>query len=423
MIDELLNKYQNNEKRDTFVNYNLQCISKILQLLGSPQKNFPCVHIAGTNGKGTTSWVLSSILENSGYKTGLYTSPHLVSINERIRINSNPVHNDNLIRIIRNIEALELDKNNLYPTYFDILTICAFIHFSEEHVDIAVIETGLGGRLDSTNVISPLLTIITDISYDHTAILGCTIDQIAAEKAGIIKYKCPVITSNTVESGLKVIAETAEMFSSELISLGSDFFYYNVNRVESVFCFNYRFREYEFNDIKISLFPEHQVKNCSLAITAALCLVKENFNRINPLTITGILPQVNVPGRFELLCPRPAVYYDPAHNISGLGNLLSHIETVYKTSSITLIVTLMKDKATPDLIELLTCRSYPVIYFLLNDSRVYVPPPGQFELITGEQNVILQRIVSDNNSGVYFFTGTFRNYQSAKFIAESLKEI
>ncbi|HPS57612.1 MAG TPA: folylpolyglutamate synthase/dihydrofolate synthase family protein [Spirochaetota bacterium] len=423
MIETRLEKYSNNEKGNSFLNYNLDGITRLLEAAGNPHKSFPCVHIAGTNGKGTTSWILACILRNAGYKTGLYTSPHLVNVNERIRINNIPVADSALITILDKIEEILRSEqiNNL--TYFDILTSAAFIYFAEQKVDAAVIETGLGGRLDSTNVIDPLISIITDISFDHTGILGDTIEKIAYEKSGIIKPGLPVITSNTVESGLDVIRNVSLKNESGLFILGEEFSISGIKTGRDGITFDYSFNEDILTGLFTPLLPAHQARNCSLALTAALLLNKSGFGSVSHQIITSTLETAEVPGRYERMCRKPEIIYDPAHNISGITNLAAHLEANYTPDKLVMIISLMKDKATPELLEMLSALKFPVIYYQLDDPRAFIPEPGVFSMTADDPCVIIRQISADNSDRSYIFTGTFRNYAIALKVASSLSNI
>lgn len=420
MINKLLDKFVNNERGSSYREYDLNGITQLLYHMGNPQKVFPSVHIAGTNGKGTTSWILASIFEKSGYKTGLYTSPHLVDVNERIRINNKCISDEDFISIFNKIEEICSDELNLMPTYFDILTAVAFQYFAENEVDVAVIETGLGGRLDSTNVITPVLSIITDISYDHTEILGKTIGQIAYEKSGIIKDGVPVITSNNNESGLDVITKVSAMRDSELVVYGHDFYSDNITTSSDNICFDYHFRDYSFLKLKIRLFPEHQVKNCSMSLTASVMLSEMNLFKIKPEVYYDLLPEITIPGRYEIISSNPLIIYDPAHNYSGIFNLLNYIESRYDPDKIIVVITLMADKAVPELLMYLSERPYSVIYMESDDPRSFSPEKSGFSIDTQKPEVILKQLQTDKNDKVILFTGTFRNYKTAVSIAESI---
>ncbi len=417
MLEERLAKYINNEKGGLFLNYDPTTIARILRAAGNPHKSFPCVHIAGTNGKGTTSWLIAGMLEEAGYKTGLYTSPHLVNINERIRINRTPADDAALIAILDTIESTLHEEGEPFPTYFDILTAVAFIYFREQGIDAAVIETGLGGRLDSTNVIDSVISIITDISYDHTAILGSTIEQIALEKAGIIKYGQTVITSNSTGIGLDVIKNASSQKGSTLLASGEDFIVTVLESGRDGFYFSYSSGDKSPATLYTPLLPVHQAGNCGLAITAALVLAKSHFPLITDDIIKSTLSKTAVPGRFERLCSNPEIIFDPAHNVAALTGLVSHLEKHHNPEKTVMIISLMKDKATPELISLLKSLKFPVIYLVLDDPRAFVPAEGLFHTITSNPDVIIKRILSDNMENTYIFTGTFRNYLCAVRIA------
>lgn len=224
-IEKRLEPLIDNEKTGhvSFVNYSLKDIKYLLKHFGNPHKRTKMIHIAGTNGKGSVAYMLNSILIASDLRVGLYTSPHLDRINERIKVNNKEISNQVLHRYTDELMDILDKKPDLRPTYFDALTLFAFRYYDEQDVDIAVIETGLGGRLDSTNVISPLISVITDISIDHKNVLGNTIREIASEKSGIIKKKKPVITSNSNRVALEEITNTAKECSSELFILNRDF--------------------------------------------------------------------------------------------------------------------------------------------------------------------------------------------------------
>jgi len=223
MNTDKLNTFINNENRTDFRQYGLDHVAKLLDHFGSPNRSITTIHVAGTNGKGSVAHMLNSIFMSAGYATGLYTSPHLLEINERIRIRNSAISDEDFARYVDEIVAYAGADPALHPTYFDILTVCAFRYFCDLRVDIAIIETGLGGRLDSTNVIVPLSTIITEISMDHVHILGNTLEEITREKAGIIKEKVPVVTSNTDPGILKILIETSYEMNAPIFSLNRDF--------------------------------------------------------------------------------------------------------------------------------------------------------------------------------------------------------
>ncbi len=420
MINTILNKYLNNEKSGIITNYSLDGIKELLGHLKDPHKNFKSLHIAGTNGKGTTAFLLADVLKNSGYKTGLFISPHLVKINERIRINSEEISDELFFGYICRIDNIINEHPILAPTYFDIITAAAFIYFSEEKVDIAVIETGLGGRLDSTNVIIPEISIITDISMDHMQILGSNISDIAKEKCGIIKPFIPVITSNRNAEIINVIEEHSSENSSRLYAYKRNFNTENIKRVSGNFIFDYISDDNELQNIKLPLFPVHQVVNSAVAITALNHLKSNGFPDISNEIILSVFEKINVPGRFQILHDTPLIIYDPAHNFDSLKNLLDGLEEYYPDKKKIYIFSIMMDKAEKKTLNLL--KNSDVMYYILNDERAYIPEDKQFKYSVSDEKKIIEILQhSAENFEMLIFTGTFRIYHHAVSIAELFK--
>lgn len=416
MINDILNKYLNNEKSGQITSYTLDGIIRLLEKLNNPHRKFKSLHIAGTNGKGSTAFMLSAILEKSGYKTALYTSPHLLKINERIKINSAGIDDALLYKYLSQIDVIVSNDESLNPTYFDILTAAAFSYFRDESVDVAVIETGLGGRLDSTNVIIPEVSILTDISFDHTSILGNEIAEITIEKCGIIKPSVPVITSNTDPEIINIIEQYSGNNNSELYSYDRDFFAGDVTREGNNFTFNYSDGGILLG-ITLPLFPVHQVKNTAVVINALFYLKSHGFPAISNELISIELKKIKVPGRFEVLNNNPLIIYDPAHNYDSLSNLLKGMELYYSDKKILFILSMMKDKADDKTLGLLTDKD--VIYYILNDERAYLPIDNKFKLIVSKENIIVDILRQhDNVYDIIIFTGTFRIYNLALCVAK-----
>ncbi|HXK65543.1 MAG TPA: Mur ligase family protein, partial [Spirochaetota bacterium] len=219
MLPHYLQSLANNESHaSNFTNYSPDTIVAVLNLLGNPQHKLPCIHIAGTNGKGSTAHMIAAILQAAGYTVGLYTSPHLIRYNERISINGKEITDEEISEYTEMLETL-CNTHSYTPTFFDAFTMIAFLHFYNS-VDIAIIETGLGGRLDSTNIVTPLISVITPISYDHTAILGSTLHEIAYQKAGIIKKHIPVISATQKPEAKEVLQKEASMKQSPIFFVG-----------------------------------------------------------------------------------------------------------------------------------------------------------------------------------------------------------
>ena len=421
MNNYILNKYLNNEKSIKITNYTLDSITTLLAHLMNPHKNFKSLHIAGTNGKGSTAFMLSEILQNSGYKTGLYTSPHLININERIKINSRDISDILLGKYLKRIDEIVSLDDTIAPTYFDILTSAAFLYFSDASVDIAIIETGLGGRLDSTNTVIPEISIITDISKDHTNILGEKISEITAEKCGIIKMNIPVITSNTDPGIMSIIEMYAEKNKSELYTYNKYFFINNIIKENDHFTFDYASDDCTLPNIKLPLFPVHQVKNAAVVITA-LCYLRTNgFPGISNDIIYRELEKIQIPGRFQTLCFNPLIIYDPAHNFDALNNLINALKEYFPGKKKIFIISMMKDKADNKTLGLF--KGLDLIYYLLDDQRAYIPGNDEFNSIVSDDNIIVDILKkSDTDNMMIIFTGTFRIYSSAVNISYKLSK-
>lgn len=310
--------YEKIRPRKSSRHFRLERMTALLQAIGSPHERIPVVHIAGTKGKGTTAAILHSILVSSNIKTGLFTSPHLHRFEERMRVNHDLPSEDLVTSLVRRlIDALAHQVDPTVedgPTYFEIATLLAWMLFDHAKVDLAILETGLGGRLDCTNTCHPLLTIITSIGLDHTEILGDTIEEIAAEKAGIIKQGIPNITAVHQPEVLDVIRSVAKTNHSRLIE------FQNVYSVQVDLCrdgncqvFSLTGAHAEFPSLRMPLLGEHQVTNAGLAIVAAEQL-RDRFSAISAETIRRGVESVSWPIRFEIIGDSPVVILDAAHN-------------------------------------------------------------------------------------------------------------
>jgi len=424
LIERKLDRFVNNENRTVYKDYSLNNIVKILNRFNNPHKSFRAIHISGTNGKGSVAYMLNSIFINAGYKCGLFTSPHLLKINERIKINNREIEDHEFIQYVDEIIAYLSNKNTADPTYFDILTSAAYRYFYDMKVDIAVIETGLGGRLDSTNVIIPLCSIITDISLDHTSILGNSIEKITDEKCGIIKQNVPVITSNRDKKIIDIIKKRAKSLDADLFSFGIGFNTDNIIEEDDKNIYDYTFNGSKKNiKLKIELKnpAKFQIYNSSAAITASI-LLKDKFPKLTEDNITRGVYDVVVPGRFQILSKKPLIIFDPAHNESALNTVIKLLFNRYKNYKIYIILSLMSDKDYKGMLSFLNRFSLQIVYYELNEARSYLPSKNlsenniikNFTAIT-DSIYALQAILEDKISAesLFFFTGTFRLYSTA----------
>ena len=323
--------------RGGVIDLRLDRVNRALALFDHPEKNFPSFHIAGTNGKGSTAAMLHRILSDAGYLTGLYTSPHLVSFTERIRIADEEISEQEVVTLADEIWRLSAEAN-ITLTFFEIVTVMAFIFFARRQIDVAVVEVGLGGRLDATNLLRPLVSIITTISKDHEAFLGTDLRSIAREKGGIIKQRVPVICGKLPSSALGVIGSIAKRSSAPLYFLGRDFFYF----LNCDGTFDYKGPNWHFKNLSLSLDGRHQRRNAAVAIAAL-----ENVAQEFPLSQTAIrsgLHTVTWPGRLEVVLNEPQVVLDGAHNGEGIRALVEEIGSRRSRGRIRVLFAVMEDK-------------------------------------------------------------------------------
>jgi dihydrofolate synthase / folylpolyglutamate synthase len=325
--------------------FGLENIKQLLDFLENPETKYPTVHIAGTNGKGSTAAMIASILTASGYKTGLYTSPHLIDFTERIRIDGKPISSKEVVIYARKLRS-QIQKTK--ATFFEATTAIAFQYFSDKNVDVAVIETGLGGRLDATNVIKPELSIITTIGMDHSEQLGNTVLSIASEKAGIIKSRTPCITAVKHTIALKIIKSIAKDNHSQLFEV-SKFVKLKVisNDIHSLNV-SLQIKDLKLKNVKVGLVGSYQRDNIKLAVTAVK-LLRENskFDRVRKQTIVeglrDIRKNTGLRGRFEVLSALPIIIGDVAHNPQGFEALSKSLIEVGLHGVIT-VFGMMEDK-------------------------------------------------------------------------------
>lgn len=316
----------------------LETIRHILSQLGDPQLNFRAIHIAGTNGKGSVAAMLSTILHAAGYRVGRYTSPHLERFNERICINNAPIADADVVAGYKRVSGIkDLDRQS---TFFEFATAMAIDHFGRKKVDWAVIETGMGGRLDATNVLMPDLSIITNISLEHKEYLGNTITAIAREKAGIIKPMVPLVTGVRQPSARRVVFEQARKKKATAFLMGSDFRY----RRQTTGAFNYYGMAKIYRNLKLNLAGEHQIGNAALTLAACEALTKTASVEIPKQAIIQALAETSWPGRLEVVRHCPEVILDGAHNLMAARALVHHLRTRYANRRITMVVGILDDK-------------------------------------------------------------------------------
>jgi dihydrofolate synthase/folylpolyglutamate synthase len=316
----------------------LDTIRAMLAGLGDPQHHFQCIHIAGTNGKGSVAAMLSTILKSAGYKVGRYTSPHLESFNERICINDEPIDDASVVRSCQRAMAIQgLERQ---PTFFEFTTAMALDEFSRHQVQWAVIETGMGGRLDATNVLNPVLSIITNISLEHRAYLGPDIATIAGEKAGIIKPGVPVITAVRQKAARQAIEQQALACKTTVLGYGQAF----RSRRTANGLFHYYGQQNTWRNVRLGLNGDHQVENAALVLAACEQLISQGRANLSEAHIRAGLLNTRWPGRLEVVASAPLVILDGAHNMMSARVLGRHLSRHYKDKKITLVVGILEDK-------------------------------------------------------------------------------
>lgn len=339
----------------------LDTILNILNFLNNPQKNYKTVHIAGTNGKGSTATYIASILQKAGFKTGVYTSPHLIRFNERITINGEQISDEDVVKAYKAVNAVDIGKRK--ATFFEIATAMAFYQFAKERVDWAVIETGMGGRFDATNIITPQASVITNLSIEHTDYLGSTIKALAGEKGGIIKHKTPLITGVSQPSGRNVLKQLAEERSARVFLHKKHF---SIRKDQGKNSYTYKGIKKTFKALIKPLPGEHQKENLSLALATCeeiftrLKKTDKRYNLTQQLVEAG-LSIARWPGRLEHIQEKPLVIIDGAHNLHATKVLRKHLESTLKDKKLTLVVGILDDKPYEKMLKNLVARANDVI--------------------------------------------------------------
>lgn len=322
----------------------LSTVRDILKQLGNPQYKFASIHIAGTNGKGSIASTLSSILHEAGYKVGLYTSPHLIKFNERICINTKPIADENVVSSFKAVKDVHPGERE--PTFFEYSTAMALYEFGAQNVDWAVIETGMGGRLDATNMVDPTVTIISNLSIEHKTYLGNTLEEIAGEKGGIIKNDVPLITGVRQKKALQVLKRIASEKQAPLFRLG-DSFKVRRNRKDT---FTYYGMDNTWKEMRTGLLGNYQVDNTALVLAACEILRQKDVD-ISLDSIKQGIKKNKWPGRLEVISTAPYIIIDGAHNLVAARNLAAFLSDNLNGRKLTLITGILDDKPYKTMLE------------------------------------------------------------------------
>ncbi|PLX01573.1 MAG: dihydrofolate synthase [Marinilabiliales bacterium] len=359
--------------------------------LGNPHHKFKTIHVAGTNGKGSVSHMLASVLQQQGYKTGLYTSPHLKDFRERIRINGKMIDEDFVVNFTQRI------KENIYdikPSFFEITVAMAFDYFAKQNIDIAVIETGMGGRLDSTNIIYPLVSVITNIGLDHTAFLGDNLSSIAREKAGIIKAGIPLVVGEHNKETDEVFVQKAEEEGAKVL-FAQDYYYaeYSLQSVHGTQLFNVKSGdEIAFQQIELDLLGKYQAKNLVTCLKTIDVLKSEGLELADKSIYSGLrqIQKTGLMGRWQILGNNPLIVCDTAHNVEGLTVVLEQIQQIaYKQLHV--VIGMVNDKNIEKILEIFPINAN--YYF----SRANIPralPVDQLKMMALKYNLTGEKYTS-----------------------------
>ena len=405
--------------------FNLQRMRDLMDKMGNPHQRFPVVHIAGTKGKGSTSVLIASVLQDAGYKVGLYTSPHLHDYCERIQVNQVSISHHDLVRQVNSIQPAVASVPEI--TTFEITTAIGFQYFAEQKVDIAIVEVGLGGRLDATNVVIPILSVITSLSYDHMNILGDTIEKIAGEKGGIIKNKIPVVIAPQGYPEVNsVLANIARKNDSQLIFVDKEYTY--TSKSHSLEGQNFTLSKLVKQKqipatYTISLLGYHQIQNAATA-RAALDVIKAKGFKISEENVVDGFKSAYWPCRFEIIRKKPLIIVDSAHNVDSALKLQATVKEYLQNRKTTLIFGASEDKDIRGMFEVL----FPVVDDIIVTKSIH---PRAFEpkdlaaiaaqlkreaKITQSIEEALELISEKSANNVVLITGSI-------FVAAAAKEI
>ena len=339
------------------VKLGLERMENILKLMGNPNEKLQGIHIAGTNGKGSTAAICEALSIESGLKTGLNTSPHLVDYRERIRINGKNIGLEKLIGIYKKWENI-FEENE--ASFFEITTAMAFYQFYQEQVENAIFEVGLGGRLDGTNPFKSTVSVITTISYDHTKSLGDSLEKIAFEKAGILKTHTPLILGKMPYKASQIIKKRAKELDIQVFKLGNDFQVTNIKISTSGTSFDFQSKYFSQKKLKLNLIGKHQVDNAAIAIFAFLIFLERTNRAFEPEKIRNALTKINWLGRMQIIQKKPVVMIDGAHNEEGIEVLTQNLKELFPNKKIYFVMAILRDKNLEKIIENIVVVSHKI---------------------------------------------------------------
>ncbi len=343
--------------------FDLKRMEEMMAFAGNPHKKGRYIHITGTKGKGSTAIMIASILKELGLKIGLFTSPHLIYLGERMKVNDRMISQTIFVQLINRlkpyIDRIMLKNSTLMPTFFEIVTAITFLYFEKKKADLSILEVGMGGRLDSTNIILPEISVITPVGYDHTDRLGHTLDRIAYEKAGIIKEGVPVVSSTQEPEAHSVISKTCKEKKAYHYLVGRDILINDIkvtnrNGVYGTECEIHTWRN-KYKNIFLPLIGRHQIENCATAIGALEVLSETGAIKIDNEMVINALAKVNCPARIEVVSEKPLVVLDTAHTVSSMKILRESIKENFSFKKLIIVIGLSEDKDIEGVLREIVC--------------------------------------------------------------------
>lgn len=354
-------------------NSNLNFIKKALNKLNNPQDQYDVIHITGTNGKGSVSHFINEMLIDTQYDVGMFTSPYIVKFNERFQINNQFISDTELLRLIKQIkqvvDEIQLQDSEFYLVEFEFVTVLGLLYFREKQVDVAVIEVGIGGTHDKTNVVKPIVSVINNVGMDHKQLIGPTLSDIAREKSGIIKTNSAVVLGDIKHDLLSIFTETATKNQATIYQLNKEFEISNVNKQATGFIFDFKDDYQTINNIKVSGIAKFQVKNAAVAIEAFVQYQNYRKQRINSVEIKSAINKVQMLARMQVINKQPLIILDGAHNEHAAKALVKSIGDNFDNKKIKYLIAMMKDKDFHKVIDILETVSDDITLTTFNENR------------------------------------------------------
>jgi len=361
--------------------FNLSRVEQLMDAVGGPHRRLHAVHIAGTKGKGSVAHMVHVVLSGAGLTTGLYTQPHLVDLEERIRINGEPIAKEETVALLQSmypyVQRIRAEAPEESPTFFDLVTTAAFASFAQHKVDVAVIEVGLGGRLDSTNVIQPQVAVITRIDYDHVNRLGPTLDGIAWEKAGIVKDGVPVVSSPQTAEAMRVIESRCREKRARLHVVGRDITIEHAEPIANEPPYGIRFslvsRKRRYDDLTLPMLGLHQATNAATAVLALEAMEERTGLLLDEHVVRRAFATLRIPGRIEVVPGSPLTIIDAAHNVASAAALRAVLERHFADRRIILVLGISRDKDLTGIVRELAPLAAGVLLTMSDSPRAVHP--------------------------------------------------